>query len=525
MGRAPSQPNERLRQERLIHGWTQSDVAGYIGTDGYTINRWERGRARPSPHFRQKLCALFGKGALELGLVPTITGPRQESDVSDATFNRYWNVPYQRNRFFSGHEKLLSTLHPIHSSTAAVIPTDFYALYGMPGSGKTQLAVEFAYRYASSYQAIFWVEAGTEEQIRQSYLAIAEMLQLPVAPKKGSQHLVASVHRWLSMHKQWLLIWDNLRTRELLQRFLSPTLQGTILFTTRLPTLGALAVNLEVAPLKPEEGAQLLLRYSGLLHPQSSPVPIDYLQSSVPAEYQAAYEIAELLGGLPLALAQVGAYLEETPCDIVDYLHLYHTGRVNPFTLCGLNLTHYPHSVASIYCASFAEIASKSTGAMDLLRLCAFLAPNDIPEEIFIDGAAFLGERLASMAQDPLLLYENISILYNSSLLTRNKKKRTLTLYALVQRILQDTLSEELKRLYLKRVIQALSTAFAKSDPIVASPFLCERYLPHIQVCATLSARYDLHLPDMGFLLHQVEAYQGHHHGYYAKAACIHLLK
>src|SRR5215468_3258587 len=62
-------PNELLRQERLLRGWSQQDVAGRIETDGYTVNRWERGRATPSPYFRQRLCALFGKNAEELGLL------------------------------------------------------------------------------------------------------------------------------------------------------------------------------------------------------------------------------------------------------------------------------------------------------------------------------------------------------------------------------------------------------------------------------------------------------------------------
>jgi transcriptional regulator with XRE-family HTH domain len=62
-------PNEQLQRERMLHGWTQRDVAGCIGADGYTVNRWERGRAIPSPYFRQKLCELFGKSAEELGFL------------------------------------------------------------------------------------------------------------------------------------------------------------------------------------------------------------------------------------------------------------------------------------------------------------------------------------------------------------------------------------------------------------------------------------------------------------------------
>lgn len=68
----PSQaiPNQRLRTERELRGWSQKYVAEQIGADHYYLSRWERGTASPSPYYRQKLCALFGKDARELGLLP-----------------------------------------------------------------------------------------------------------------------------------------------------------------------------------------------------------------------------------------------------------------------------------------------------------------------------------------------------------------------------------------------------------------------------------------------------------------------
>src|SRR6266446_2078630 len=62
-------PNQRLREEREIRGWSQKYVTDQIGADPYYLSRWERGTAAPSPHYRQKLCALFGKNARELGLL------------------------------------------------------------------------------------------------------------------------------------------------------------------------------------------------------------------------------------------------------------------------------------------------------------------------------------------------------------------------------------------------------------------------------------------------------------------------
>lgn len=60
----------RLRQEREIRGWSRSYIAEQVEVDLGTVGRWERGERLPHPHYRQKLCDLFGKSAQELGLLP-----------------------------------------------------------------------------------------------------------------------------------------------------------------------------------------------------------------------------------------------------------------------------------------------------------------------------------------------------------------------------------------------------------------------------------------------------------------------
>ena len=62
-------PNQRLKAERELRGWSQKYVADQLGADHYYLSRWERGTSAPSPYYRQKLCVLFGKNAKELGLL------------------------------------------------------------------------------------------------------------------------------------------------------------------------------------------------------------------------------------------------------------------------------------------------------------------------------------------------------------------------------------------------------------------------------------------------------------------------
>ncbi len=63
-------PNERLRYERELRGWSQRTVAARVGTAEQVVNRWESGRHKPNRYFQTQLCELFGKSAKELGFMP-----------------------------------------------------------------------------------------------------------------------------------------------------------------------------------------------------------------------------------------------------------------------------------------------------------------------------------------------------------------------------------------------------------------------------------------------------------------------
>src|SRR5579864_7634198 len=74
-------PNHLLREARQERGWTQKDVADQIGAPlDLNVTRWERGTARPSAYYVQKLCELFSKSASELGLLP----PRPQEAIASS---------------------------------------------------------------------------------------------------------------------------------------------------------------------------------------------------------------------------------------------------------------------------------------------------------------------------------------------------------------------------------------------------------------------------------------------------------
>lgn len=128
-----------------------------------------------------------------------------------------WTVPYDRNNFFTGREQVLTDLRQrlTQESTAALSQTQ--AISGLGGIGKTQTAVEYAYRYAQDYQAVFWVRAETRTEIITEFVEIARRLELPQANAQDPMDVVNAVKRWLETEKDWLVVFDNADTPKLVR--------------------------------------------------------------------------------------------------------------------------------------------------------------------------------------------------------------------------------------------------------------------------------------------------------------------
>ena len=121
-----SEPLSRLKQERELRAWTQSEVAERIGTTQVNVSRWEKGITVPGPYYRQKLGELFSKSVDELGLIPSkaeeVDTSAPPSESAPSLSPTIWNVPYRRNPFFTGREDILNHLNAVlqNSKTAAL---------------------------------------------------------------------------------------------------------------------------------------------------------------------------------------------------------------------------------------------------------------------------------------------------------------------------------------------------------------------------------------------------------------------
>ena len=428
---------------------------------------------------REKLLTSLPKGRRKPSTGPQFPGASDARITASAAkpefpgaLPQYWNVPV-RNRLFTGREDVLEKLHgELERDRRA-------ALSGLGGIGKTQTAIEYAHRYRNDYNAAFFIRTDTETALTAGMVEIAGVLALPGCDAKDQKEMVGAVKRWLLEHDRWLLIADNAEDLALVKNVLPFDGPGRILLTTRAAGTGAVAEAVKVEKMKPEEGARFLLRRAGLLGPDSG-------RESAPSDQQAAArELSIKLGGLPLALDQAGAFIEETPSSPIEYLQLYAEAGAELRKQRGEIGKSEHESVHATFSLAFEKVGGASRAAADLLRLCAFLAPDQIPEEIFIKGAPELGENLGALATNTLQRTQIIGQACRFSILHRDAISKKLSIHRQVQAVLRDMMAEKGEEgVWAERTVRAVDRAFP--FPELSTWDVCERLLPEAQACAEL---------------------------------------
>ena len=374
-----------------------------------------------------------------------------------------WSVPHQRNPYFTGREALLQRLHHTLNSSKAAALSHPQAMSGLGGIGKTQLALEYAYRYHEEYAAVFWLKADSRESLLADFQAIARVLSLPEHHAEEQTKPVLAVMGWLQSHPRWSLIFDNADDLTMIRPFLSPALDGHMLLTTRAQSMGGLAQRIEVECMTPEVGALFLLRRASLLAPDAT------LEGATAQDRALALQIVEELGGLPLALDQAGVYMEESAYHLKGYLKLYQRQRAALLKRRGGFATEHPEPVATTWALSFERVEQADPLAAELLRLCAFLDPDAIPEELLLVATREFHAPEVATSPDEFRINAAIEVLLRFSLIQRNAETETLTVHRLVQAVIQDTMDEETHRYWEERAIKAVYQAFPQASNVYSA--------------------------------------------------------
>ncbi|HLX57960.1 MAG TPA: FxSxx-COOH system tetratricopeptide repeat protein [Ktedonobacteraceae bacterium] len=416
-----------------------------------------------------------------------------------------WNVPYARNPLFMGREELLAHLSVTLQTGQAVALSQPFALSGLGGIGKTQLAVEYAYQHRQDYRAVFWMRADTRENLISDFLAMAEELKLPERGARDVRQTVFAAQVWLQSHHDWLLILDNADDLALAREFIPSMYGGQLLLTTRAQAMGRLDQRMEVDAILEEISVLFLLRRAGLIAPDTS------LEHVPLKESEQTYELVQELGGLPLALEQAGAYMQETLCGVEEYLRLYRLRRTMFLNRSGWMIKDYPASVTTTCSLAFASVEQTHPAAADLLRVCAFLHPDAIPERLLRQGVT----QMRASGMDDLAFHEAMRTLEDYSLLRRDLSTHTLSIHRLVQAVLIDAMSSESVQAWVERATRLVRAALPEVTFTAWAEW--ERLLPHALACVAHLQHAQFLFPEAAQLLRLTGWYLGIR-GQYAEA-------
>jgi len=434
----------------------------------------DRGRPRPT-------AAAFPGGAV---------GPFAESGEKTrfpGLGPKIINLP-PRNPNFSGRDNQLLELYGnLHKRlTAVVLPTA--AVHGLGGVGKTQLVLEYAHRFASDYDVVWWISA---EEPTSAVAALADLAHRLGIPRAANQaEATASLFDLLRDQARWLLVYDNAESPAQLSGLLPPGGQGHVLVTSRWSAWGAQTYPLGLDVLVRAESIAFLRRRTGA------------------RDDNVLAALAELVGDLPLALEEAAAYLEETRENLDDYLELIRGRSRELFGLDhpigGSDLDSDRRRVATVWSVSLDRVHVQAPAAEALLSLCAFLAA-EVPRELPTEHPQVLPEDLAAAARDRLTYNQALATIGRYSLATVGPT--VVGLHRLVQAVIQARLGEAGERAWAEAAVSLLRAAFPDDSWEVRSWPECERLLPHLLAAAGHAERLEIAGEAVSWLLDRASTY------------------
>lgn len=287
--------------------------------------------------------------------------------------NRVHYIPFPKNRYFVGRRKELAELTQKLTEDQ---DCQKMSIVGLGGTGKTQVALQFAYMVKETWPeiSIFWLPAVSMESFEQACAEVAKALGIPQTTGKedDAKELVKRHLSAVGTGQQWLLVLDNADDRDIvlgtaqskgIVDYLPDSEQGMTVYMTRTQEMAVSltrADTLELRPMDRRDAEEFL---------KKSLVKKSLLDNGV-----AMAELLDELTCLPLAIRQATAYLNmNKTSSIAKYLRLLRNTEQDLVGLMSEEFcddTRYKDSgnaVATTWVVSFSQIRERDAAAADLL--------------------------------------------------------------------------------------------------------------------------------------------------------------
>lgn len=383
-------------------------------------------------------------------------------------------VPLGRNRAFVGRDAILDEL--MRTVPPQTDPQDCQrvAIEGLGGIGKTQIALEVAFRLQEKDPncSVFWVPAVSEATFENGYRNIGRALSLPGIDNDQTD-VKALVAAALSKSTgRWCLIIDNIDDTELLSvseknrgmgEYLPFSPKGSILFTTRNHEITTqLDISLEqtysIAEMSEDEALKML---ATALKPKQM------------QDIESTRALLDSFSYLPLAIKQAIAYMSRTGVSTKSYLEHYRQSDSDRITLLSRHFEDrgryrdIANPIATTWLISFSHIEKNHPLSAEYLKYMCFMAEKDIPRLPF------------SSDEEDYQLDEAIGLLLGYSFITERDDGNSFDMHRLVRVVTRNSIGSEFDR-YLSVARKKISQLYP--EPEDANKDAWMRYLPHAEV-------------------------------------------
>ncbi|MFD4372131.1 FxSxx-COOH system tetratricopeptide repeat protein [Streptomyces sp. NPDC058486] len=336
-----------------------------------------------------------------------------------------WGSVPPNNPNFVGREDLLTQIREqlLTGDTSAVLP---HTLHGMGGVGKSQIAIEYVYRYAADYDVVWWIPSEQPSMILTALTELAQRMGLNVGDE--ANRAVPAVREALRRgepYDRWLLVFDNAENVDAVRPHFPTGGTGKILITSRNQEWDRVARTLSVDIFTREESKALLRRRARDLTDDD------------------ADKLAEALGDLPLAIEQAAAWQAVTGMAVPDYLRLIKE-KIAELMLELVPSPDYPMSVAAAWDVSLRQLEQRNPAALQLLQVCSFFAPEPISRTLFNNSrTTTIAPELDDSLRHPIKLGRAIREINVYALARIEHRHNTIQLHRLVQAVLVNRMSPQ----------------------------------------------------------------------------------
>lgn len=334
-----------------------------------------------------------------------------------------------------------------------------FTISGLGGMGKTHIAEEFAVSRQEKFDAVFWVHADSPTKLDQDFGDIARALGL----EKTSTDLVVSkdlVLDWLSRpstqhpstshhakETKWLIIFDNADDLTILRDYLPSAGTGSIIVTSRDPKAKdkiyfPVSDGVDLDGLSTTDAAHLLRKLTSY--------------DATEEDVQLSKEIADKLGGLPLAIVHIAGTMRRKDLSFEEFLELYTTyeNRGSFYESNDGNVSSTDGKNKTIFATWALEDLKPEIAC--LLDMMAFLDPDHIPERLFTQVSRPKPDDTSQIyvphfPKDTMSFIDARTELARSSLVKRNIRDKQLSLH----RLLQDAITVKMSPNRMTLVFQS----------------------------------------------------------------------